>query len=74
MIIDPLLPFDTFALQTPLVGIAYSPGRMKGYYVPIIEGEFRLAVRLPSGIDAEKCTAGFLAGRSPAVALASCRL
>lgn len=50
LVIAPRLPFDRFTLHLPLIGIAYLPGRHRGYYTPICEGIFRFAVQPPAGL------------------------
>jgi hypothetical protein len=49
--IDPRLPFDSFAIRLPLIGVAYLPGRHRGYYIPIVAKRFKFAVRAPAGLD-----------------------
>lgn len=48
LVVDPRLPFDTFSLYLPLVGVEYEAGRHHGYYAPVTAGEFRFAVRPPA--------------------------
>ena len=45
--IDPKLPFSSFALKLPLVGIAYLDDRARGYYVPQAHGLFAFRIRIP---------------------------
>jgi len=56
IVIDPHLPFDRFALRLPLIGAAYLPRRHRGYYVPIVDGAFRFAVRLPAALDLRRAS------------------
>jgi hypothetical protein len=49
--IDPVVPFDEFALRLPLIGAAYSPERAQGYYRPVATARFRFAARPPKGVD-----------------------
>ncbi len=51
IVINPRLPVDTFALRLPLIGVAYAPKRHRGYYVPVVDGTFRFAVRPPAGLS-----------------------
>jgi hypothetical protein len=53
VVIDPHLPFDTFAIRTPLLGVAYMPRATRGYYRPVAKGTFRFAVRPPAGLPTE---------------------
>jgi hypothetical protein len=50
LIIAPRLPFDRFTLHLPLIGIAYLPGRHRGYYTPVCKGTFHFAVQPPAGL------------------------
>ncbi|MBN1345187.1 MAG: hypothetical protein JXQ73_21005 [Phycisphaerae bacterium] len=51
--IDPRLGSASFVLRLPLLGAAYLPDRHRGYYVPVVDGEFRFAVRSPEGLRPE---------------------
>lgn len=53
IVIDPHVPFDRFVVRLPLLGFAYLPDKLRGYYVPQTSSLFRFAVRLPSGIRAD---------------------
>ncbi|HOX39105.1 MAG TPA: hypothetical protein PL033_14060 [Candidatus Brocadiia bacterium] len=53
IVIDPLVPLESFALRLPLLGFAYSPDRHDGYYRPVASGRFEFAIRLPKGAKAE---------------------
>lgn len=50
IVIDPLTPFDSFTLRLPLLGVAYLPGKHRGYYAPIVSGVFAFSIRPPSGL------------------------
>ncbi len=52
IVIDPLMPFDSFALRLPIIGAAYLPGRHRGYYAPVVSGMFSFSVRPPAGLSA----------------------
>jgi len=54
--IEPLLPFDTFALRLPLIGVAYEKARHRGYYRPVVSGDFAFAVRPPAGLSSINLT------------------
>ena len=47
--IAPHLPFDTFSLRLPQIGVAASPGVLRGYVRVEQAGPIELRVRLPSG-------------------------
>lgn len=47
LFILPKIPFDTFALNTPLMGFSYKPDFHCGQYTPVVSGEFSFAVREP---------------------------
>jgi hypothetical protein len=49
IVIDPHVPFDSFALRLPLLGVAYLPDRCRGYYTPVTDDTFTFAVRPPAG-------------------------
>ena len=51
IVIDPLWPFDSFALRLPLLGVAYLPNEHRGYYNPETPQTFRFAVRPPRESD-----------------------
>jgi len=51
IVIDPHLPFDTFALRLPLMGAAYLPDAHRGYYRPQVNGKFQFAVRPPRQLN-----------------------
>jgi len=48
IVLDPHLPFDTFAIRTPLLGVAYDARAVRGYYRPVAAGTFHFAVRPPA--------------------------
>jgi len=50
--IAPRLPFPTFSLRLPSVGIASERGRMRGYVRPEGSGPIRFTVQLPFGVSA----------------------
>jgi hypothetical protein len=56
IVIDPRMPFDSFAIRLPLIGVGYLPGRCRGYYAPIARDSFHFAVRPPAGVDAKAAT------------------
>ncbi len=56
IVIDPRLPFDTFAIRLPLVGAAYLLDRHRGYYAPVAPGTFRFAIRPPARVPPKKAT------------------
>lgn len=56
IVVDPHLPFDSFAIRLPLIGAAYLPGRHRGYYNPVCAGAFTFAVRPPSELDSQSLT------------------
>lgn len=45
--ITPRLPFDSFVLHTPLIGIACRPDACRGYYVPVCDEKFSFAIHTP---------------------------
>ncbi len=45
--VDPRFPFDTFAVDTALMGCSYAPDRCEGHYVPVAAGEFRFRIAPP---------------------------
>jgi hypothetical protein len=47
----PKLPFDTFAVNTPLMGCTYAPDRCEGYYTPVVDGVFKFSVTLPKELQ-----------------------
>jgi hypothetical protein len=49
ILIAPRLPFESFELRTPLIGVAYAPGQVEGHYAPqgIDGGPVMLRLRLP---------------------------
>ncbi len=49
--ISPSLPFDSFALRLPLLGLSYLHDRHRGVYRPVTEGSFRFEVALPKGLS-----------------------
>jgi hypothetical protein len=51
IVVDPRMPFDSFAIRLPLIGAAYDRCRHRGYYAPVVPGTFRFAVRAPAGLD-----------------------
>jgi hypothetical protein len=51
IVIDPRMPFDSFAIRLPLIGAAYLPGRCRGYYAPVVAGTFRFAIRPPADVN-----------------------
>jgi hypothetical protein len=63
--INPLLPFPSFSLKMPLMGIAYLEDRVRGYYNPHQQGFFRFRVRLPLRIEPQAVR--FLLCGEPAV-------
>jgi len=56
IVIDPRMPFDSFAIRLPLIGVAYLPGRCRGYYAPTVDGAFRFAIRPPAAVDPASLT------------------
>lgn len=54
IVFDPHVPFDTFAIRTPLLGVAYQPRAARGYYRPVAAGAFQFAVRPPAGLPSEE--------------------
>ncbi len=46
--IAPLLPFSSFMLSMPLMGIAYDNNRARGYYIPHTAGLFPFSVKIPA--------------------------
>ncbi len=54
IVIDPLVPFESFALRLPLIGAAYLPDRHRGYYAPVVDGRFEFAVRLPKRLKEDR--------------------
>ncbi len=48
IVIKPLLPFDTFILRLPLIGIAYREKQCRGYYRPVVSSNFSFAIRPPA--------------------------
>lgn len=57
--IAPRLPFDRFVLRTPLLGVAYTPDSVQGYYAPTGQAEdgVVLRVRVPRG----RCASDWIA-------------
>lgn len=51
IVIMPLLPFDTFTLRLPLIGIAYHEKEYRGYYRPVASGDFSFAIRPPANLS-----------------------
>ena len=56
IVIDPRMPSDSFAIRLPLIGVAYLPGRCRGYYAPTVNGAFRFAIRPPAAVDPASLT------------------
>jgi hypothetical protein len=46
--IAPHLPFETFSLQLPRIGVAASPGMLRGYVRVEQDGTLEMRVRVPS--------------------------
>jgi hypothetical protein len=59
--IAPHLPFETFSLRLPQIGVAADAGMLRGYVRPIEAGEIELRVRIPKGARSVRTWAG---GRS----------
>lgn len=49
--IEPRFPFDSFTVNTPLMGCTYAPDSCEGYYVPQVVGPIRIRVALPEGLQ-----------------------
>jgi hypothetical protein len=49
LLIDPHVPADHFALDTPLLRLQAEPGQISGEYRPFVSGTRTLYVRLPAG-------------------------
>jgi hypothetical protein len=47
--IAPRLPFETFSLRLPRIGVAAEPGVLRGYVRVVEAGAVELRVRLPRG-------------------------
>ncbi len=45
--IAPKLPFPSFCLRTPLIGISYTPCECRGYYEPVVSQSFAFEVAIP---------------------------
>lgn len=49
--VEPRFPFDSFTVNTPLMGCTYAPDSFDGYYVPQVDGAIRIRVALPEGLQ-----------------------
>ena len=47
----PKFPFESFAVNTPLMGCTYAPDRCEGYYTPVVDGDFKFSVTLPKELQ-----------------------
>jgi hypothetical protein len=51
IVLEPRFPFDTFSVNTPLMGCTYAPDSCEGYYAPQVDGEFRIRLALPQALQ-----------------------
>ena len=52
--IAPKLPFNSFVFRSSLIGVAYFPEKCRGYYAPVVNGQFNFLITLPNNLDSAK--------------------